>query len=148
MNIICKDRGMGKTHDIVKIACEKGYTIICLYRHQEQHLREEAERQGFDRTKLNVVIYNKNTTLDNSKTYLIDESEDFLTNILGVTVDTISINKENIVCQLDNDNISDIISDNISYLLNIYTQEIKKPNCDFGKAYNILKNIDTLRNQF
>ena len=143
MNIICKNRGMGKTHDIVKIACEKGYTIICSYRHREQHLREEAKRQGFDSAKLNVIIYNDKTTLDNSKTYLIDETENFLTHILGVSIDTISINKENIISQFDND----IISDNISYLLNIYSQEIKKPNCDFGKTYNILKNIDTLRNQ-
>lgn len=143
MNIICKNRGLGKTHDIVKIACEKGYTIICPYRHREQYLREEAERQGFDSAKLNVIIYNDKTTLDNSKTYLIDETENFLANILGVSIDTISINKENIIGQLDND----IISDNISYLLNIYSQEIKKPNCDFGKTYNILKNIDTLRNQ-
>lgn len=28
-----------------------------------------------------------------------------------------------------------------------YSQEIKKPNCDFGKTYNILKNIDMLRGQ-
>lgn len=143
MNIICKNRRTGKTHDIVKIACEKGYTIICPYRYREQCLREEAERQGFDSAKLNVIIYNDKTTLDNSKTYLIDETENFLANILGVSIDTISINKENVISQFDND----IISDNISYLLDIYSQEIKKPNCDFGKTYNILKNIDTLRNQ-
>lgn len=134
---------MGKTHDIVKIACEKGYTIICLNTHQEGCFKREAIRQGFDVTSLKTVVYDDKTTLDNSKTYLIDETENFLANILGVSIDTISINKENIISQLDND----IISDNISYLLNIYSQEIKKPNCDFGKTYNILKNIDTLRNQ-
>lgn len=143
MRIICKNRGMGKTHDIVKIACEKGYTIICLNTHQEGCFKREAIRQGFDVASLKTVVYDEKTTLDNSKTYLIDETENFLTHVLGVSIDTISINKENIISQFDND----IISDNISYLLNIYSQEIKKPNCDFGKTYNILKNIDTLRNQ-
>lgn len=144
MNIICKKRGTGKTHDIVKIACEKGYTIICLNTHQEGYFKREAIRQGFDVTSLKTVVYDDKTTLDDSKLYLIDETEDFLNHILGVSIDTLSINRENIIRQFNND---DIISDDISYLLDVYSQEIKKPNCDFGKTYNILKNIDTLRNQ-
>ena len=144
MNIICKNRGMGKTHDIVKIACEKGYTILCLNKHQEGCLKREAIRQGFDIANLKTVVYNEKNTLDDSKIYLIDEAENFLTRILGVSIDTLSINRENVIRQFDND---DIISNDISYLLDVYSQEIKKSNCDYGKTYNILKNIDMLRNQ-
>ena len=83
-------------------------------------------------------------TLDDSKMYLIDETENFLTRILGVSIDTLSINRENVINRFNND---DIIFGDISYLLDVYSQEIKKPNCDFGKTYNILKNIDMLREQ-
>ena len=144
MNIICKNRGMGKTHDIVKIACEKGYTILCLNKHQEGCLKREAIRQGFDIANLKTVIYNEKITLDDSKIYLIDEAENFLTRILGVSIDTLSINRENVINRFNND---DIIFGDISYLLDVYSQEIKKSNCDFGKTYNILKNIDMLRGQ-
>ena len=144
MNIICKNRGMGKTHDIVKIACEKGYTILCLNKHQEGCFKREAIRQGFDIANLKTVIYNEKMALDDSKMYLIDETENFLTRILGVSIDTLSINRENVINRFNND---DIIFGDISYLLDVYSQEIKKPNCDFGKTYNILKNIDMLRGQ-
>ena len=144
MSIICKNRGMGKTHDIVKIACEKGYTILCLNKHQEGCLKREAIRQGFDIANLKTVVYNEKNTLDDSKIYLIDEAENFLTRILGVSIDTLSINRENVINRFNND---DIIFGDISYLLDVYSQEIKKSNCDFGKTYNILKNIDMLRNQ-
>ena len=144
MNIICKNRGMGKTHDIVKIACEKGYTILCLNKHQEGCFKREAIRQGFDIANLKTVVYNEKNTLDDSKIYLIDEAENFLTRILGVSIDTLSINRENVVNRFNND---DIIFGDISYLLDVYSQEIKKSNCDYGKTYNILKNIDMLRNQ-
>ena len=143
MNIICKNRGMGKTHDIVKIACEKGYTIICLDKNQESYFKKEAIRQGFDILSLKTIVYNDKTTLDDTKTYLIDETENFLTRILGVSINTISINRENVKNPFNDD----IIAENISYLLEIYSQEIKKPNCDYGKTLNILKNVDVLRNQ-
>ena len=144
MNIICKNRGMGKTHDIVKIACEKGYTILCLNKQQEDYFKREAIRQGFDIATLKTVIYNEKMTFDDSKMYLIDETENFLTRILGVSIDTLSINRENVINRFNND---DIIFGDISYLLDVYSQEIKKSNCDFGKTYNILKNIDMLRGQ-
>lgn len=143
MNIICKNRGTGKTHDIVKLACEKGYTIICLNERQEEYFKREAIMQDFDITSLNTVVYDKGKTLDKSKHYLIDETEYFLLSILGVSIDTISINKENVVCQSE-DIIDNIVSSNISYLLDVYSQEIKKPNCDYGKTLNILKNINAL----
>ena len=135
---------MGKTHDIVKIACEKGYTILCVNKQQEDYFKREAIRQGFDIATLKTVIYNEKMTLDDSKMYLIDETENFLTRILGVSIDTLSINRENVINRFNND---DIIFGDISYLLDVYSQEIKKPNCDFGKTYNILKNIDMLRGQ-
>ena len=142
MNIICKNRGMGKTHDIVKIACEKGYTILCFNKQQEDYFKREAIRQGFN--NINTVVYKNGISFDNSKTYLIDEIEHFLTCAFGISIDTVSINKENVINRFNND---DIIFGDISYLLDVYSQEIKKSNCDFGKTYNILKNIDMLRGQ-
>ena len=86
MNIICKNRGMGKTHDIVKIACEKGYTILCLNKNQEGCFKREAIRQGLDVANLKTVVYNEKMTLDDSKMYLIDETEKFLIRILSVSI--------------------------------------------------------------
>ena len=37
MNIIAKNRGMGKTWDIVKRSIETGYPILCFHKSDEIH---------------------------------------------------------------------------------------------------------------
>lgn len=160
MNIIVKNRGMGKTWDIVKRSIETGYPILCFYKSDEIHYRDIARQQGFDPKKLKVVVCNnidENFTgqmvdeFGETQKYIIDEAESFFMYLLVrythgqiKHIDTISINNENIVESNCNRRK---IEENISYLLGLYSNIIKDKNCDYGKALNILKNIDMLRGQ-
>ena len=160
MNIIAKNRGMGKTWDIVKRSIETGYPILCLYKSDEIHYRNVARQQGFDPSKLKIVIYNADnenfnvsitSMFDELQKYIIDDAENFFMNLLVrythgqiKHIDTVSINHENIVESNCN---RKKIEENISYLLDLYSNTIKDKNCDYGKALNILKNIDMLRGQ-
>ena len=160
MNIIAKNRGMGKTWDIVKRSIETGYPILCLYKSDEIHYRNVARQQGFDPSKLKIVIYNADnenfnvsitSMFDELQKYIIDDAENFFMNLLVrythgqiKHIDTVSINHENIVESKCN---RKKIEENISYLLDLYSNTIKDKNCDYGKALNILKNIDMLRGQ-
>ena len=160
MNIIAKNRGMGKTWDIVKRSIETGYPILCLYKRDEIHYRNVARQQGFDPSKLKIVIYNADnenfnvsivSMFDELQKYIIDDAENFFMNLLVrythgqiKHIDTISINNENIVASNCN---RGKIEENITYLLDLYSSTIKDKNCDYGKALNILKNIDMLRAQ-
>lgn len=160
MNIIAKNRGMGKTWDIVKRSIETGYPILCFHKSDEIHYRNVARQQGFDPSKLKIVIYNANnenfnvsivSMFDELQKYIIDDAEHFFRILLEIHthgqikhIDTISINNENIVESNCNRRK---IEENISYLLDLYSSTIKDKNCDYGKALNILKNIDMLREQ-
>lgn len=148
MNIICKNRGKGKTHDIVKRALETGYPIVCFYPSDERIFREEAIRQGFTRNDIKVIVCDRTSGkfhfFNTNTPVLIDESELFLSNLLGVKIDTIVINKENLSSNFDD---IDTIKDNIVYLYKLYSEQIKRENCDFGRTMNILKNIDMLQNR-
>lgn len=160
MNIIAKNRGMGKTWDIVKRSIETGYPILCFYKSDEIHYRNVARQQGFDPKKLKVVIYNADnenfnvsivSMFDELQKYIIDDAENFFMNLLVrythgqiKHIDTVSINHENIVESNCNRKKNE---ENISYLLDLYSNTIKDKNCDYGKALNILKNIDMLRGQ-
>lgn len=160
MNIIVKNRGAGKTWDIVKRSIETGYPILCFYKSDEIHYRNIAMQQGFDPKELKVVVCNnidENFTgqmvdeFGETQKYIIDEAENFFMNLLVrythgriKHIDTVSINHENIV---DNNRNKEKIEESISYLLNLYSNIIKDKNCDYGKALNVLKNIDMLRGQ-
>lgn len=157
MNIIAKNRGMGKTWNIVKRSIETGYPILCFHKSDEVHYRDVARHQGFDPSKLKIVIYNVHnedfnvSMFDETQKYIIDEAEYFFLDLLKRYthdqigfIDTISINYENIV---ENNCNKEKIEENISYLLDLYSNIIKDKNCDYGKALNILKNIDMLRGQ-
>lgn len=151
---------MGKTWDIVKRSIETGYPILCLYKSDEIHYRNVARQQGFDPSKLKIVIYNADnenfnvsitSMFDELQKYIIDDAENFFMNLLVrythgqiKHIDTVSINHENIVESNCN---RKKIEENISYLLDLYSNTIKDKNCDYGKALNILKNIDMLRGQ-
>lgn len=153
MNIIAKNRGMGKSWDIVKRSLETGYPILCVTRNEEKHYKNIAKQQGKNPDDLKVVTYNmfQDRWYDKPQKYIIDEAEYFLRYFLSdytkgqvTDIDTISINYENIVdYSCDNKKIEN----NISYLLDLYSSIIKDKNCDYGKALNILKNIDMLRGQ-
>lgn len=155
MNIIAKNRGMGKTWDIVKRSIETGYPILCFHKSDEIHYRNVARQQGFDPSKLKIVVcnaYSENfnvSMFNESQKYIIDNAEYFFTILLETYthgqiryIDTISIDNENIVESNCN---KKKIEENISYLLDLYSSTIKDKNCDYGKALNILKNIDMLR---
>nr|DAZ32560.1 MAG TPA: hypothetical protein [Caudoviricetes sp.] len=160
MNIIVKNRGMGKTWDIVKRSIETGYPILCFYKSDEIHYRDIARQQGFDPKKLKVIVCNnidENFTgqmvdeFGELQKYIIDEAESFFMNLLVrythgqiKHIDTIYINYENIVNVNYN---KEKIRESISYLLDLYSNTIKDKNCDYGKALNILKNVDMLRGQ-
>lgn len=148
MNIICKNRGKGKTHDIVKRALETGYPIVCFHSTEEKYIRAETVRQGFKKEDIKIIVCDRNSRnlgLSNVTTpVLIDESELFLSNLLSVKIDTIVINKENLSSNFDD---IDTIKDNITYLYKLYSEQIKRENCDFGRTMNILKNIDMLQNR-
>lgn len=160
MNIIAKNRGTGKTWDIVKRSIETGYPILCFYKSDEIHYRNVARQQGFDPSKLKIVIYNADnenfnvsivSMFDELQKYIIDDAENFFVNLLVrythgqiKHIDTISINNENIVASNCN---RGKIEENITYLLDLYSNTIKDKNCDYGRALNILKNIDMLRAQ-
>ena len=88
---------------------------------------------------------------DELQKYIIDDAENFFMNLLVrythgqiKHIDTVSINHENIVESNCN---RKKIEENISYLLDLYSNTIKDKNCDYGKALNILKNIDMLSEQ-
>lgn len=160
MNIIAKNRGMGRTWDIVKRSIQTGYPILCFHKRDEMHYRDIARQLDFDPKDLKVVIYNsvdENFTgqtvdeYDKLQEYIIDDAESFFMNLLVKHthgqikhIDTISINNENIVASNCN---RGKIEENITYLLDLYSNTIKDKNCDYGKALNILKNIDMLRGQ-
>lgn len=163
MNIIAKNRGMGKTWDIVKRSIETGYPILCFHSADEMHMRNIAKQQGYDPHQLKVIICNRidgkfdSKDYDVSQKYLIDESEYFLKMLLEKcsngkirNIDTMVINRENII----NDNINikkekqiEKIKENIDMLIDLYSFKIKDKDCDYGKVLNILKNIDMLREQ-
>lgn len=161
MNIIAKSRGMGKTWDIVKRSIETGYPILCFYSANEMYMRELAKKQGYDPKKLNIVVCDRtNGEFDLSSFYnindgsdtipcIIDEAEWFFQTLLrkyigrSVKIDTMSINNENVILPSN----PDIIRADISDLLTIYSKFIKNKDSDYGKALNILKNIEMLQTQ-
>ena len=146
---------MGKSWYVVERSLATGYPILCATNNDGKHYRDIAKQQGKNPNDLKIVIYNMLANgwfeYDKSQKYIIDEAEYFLKYILSdctkgqiTDIDTISINYENIVDDSCNDKK---IEDNISYLLDLYSSIIKDKNCDYGKALNILKNIDMLRGQ-
>lgn len=165
MNIIAKNRGMGKSWDIVKRSIETGCPILCFTSVDEVRYRDIARKQGFNPKKLDIIVCDRTNgefdtdNYDVSQEYLIDDSELFFETLIRKytngkirKIDTIAVDREHIISEnINSEHVdeekNEQIKENISYLLELYSLQIKDKNCDYGKALNILKNIDMLSGQ-
>lgn len=165
MNIIAKNRRMGKSWDIVERSIETGYPILCFTSADEMRYRDIARKQGFNPKKLDIIVCDRTNgefdtgNYDVSQEYLIDDSELFFETLIRKytngkirKIDTIAVDREHIIGEnINSEHVdeekNEQIKENISYLLELYSLQIKDKNCDYGKALNILKNIDMLRGQ-
>lgn len=135
MKLICKNRGMGKTHDLIKMSAETGYQIVVHNDQSKRFIAEKALEMGLNilppitRKEMNLAQYCKNT-------FLIDELELFVREFGNIHAAT--INKENVA----EDNV---YQRNINVLMKDYEKIIA--NKDYNAGLNILKNIEQLNRQ-
>ncbi|MEF9983705.1 MAG: hypothetical protein RR806_03210 [Oscillospiraceae bacterium] len=135
MNLICKNRGTGKTYDLIKMSAETGYQIVVHTDTVKRMVSEKAKEMGLHilppitRKEMNLGQYRGNT-------FLIDELETFVQEFGNIYAAT--INKENV-------SEDDVYQRNIDILLKDYEKVIA--NKDYNSGMNILKNIDSLNRQ-
>lgn len=140
MKLICKNRGMGKTYDLIKMSAETGYRIVVHSDFLCRVVSEKAKEMNLDipspisKKQMNLSQFNK-------ETFLIDELELFIESNSKVYAAT--INKENVL--LVEDDVIPLMDVSLKTLIRQYNTYVNKGN--FNTALNIMKNIDMLSKQ-
>ena len=140
MKLICKNRGMGKTYDLIKMSAETGYQIVVHSQSIKKDIIEKAKAMGLSilppitLKEMNLAQYRNNK-------FLIDELELFIQDIGSIYAAT--INKENVI--ENDDNIIAIMNMSLDTLIREHNKYVNKG--DYNTALNIMKNIEMLNKQ-
>ena len=141
MKIISKNRGEGKTTDLIKMSAETGYQIVVHSQPSKQFVIDKAKEMELNilppitRREMHLAQWSRNT-------FLIDELELFLLDIGNIHA--VTINKENVVEDIK-DNPVVRMEKSLDKLSNQYDYLINKG--DYNASLNVLKNIEMLNRQ-
>lgn len=146
MNVIAKNRGMGKTTELIRRSSETGYPIVTIQQ-GINHIKFLAKQMDVDipePIKITDLINLRGSNIN----YIIIDQLDLLINCMlpnNLKVDVCSIDLEKIIIDNDKDNKRLTKQDLLNLLYDDYAIKIQKE--DYGTALNIMKNIDMLSNQ-
>jgi hypothetical protein len=138
MKIISKNRGEGKTTELIKLSAETGYRIVVHDDHLVKIISEKAKEMNLE-VPFPISKQQINLKQFSEETFLIDELELFVDSSNKIHAAT--INKENVV----EEDIVDRYQRQIDALMNYYERTVKQGDLNIG--LNILKNIDLLNRQ-
>lgn len=89
MNKILKNRGMGKTTDLIRISAEKQYPIVVHASFMVRHVMEYAKNMG-----LNIptpLVAGKDSIRGLNTPVLVDEASLVLRSLLGCEINTLTM---------------------------------------------------------
>lgn len=99
-NLISRERGEGKTHDLIITSAMTGYPIVCYNERSVEHVKNMAKEMGYE-----IPTPKSMTTLNHYKPYeeniLVDDLQFFLEEMLDkyfgshVVTSTITISEDN-----------------------------------------------------
>lgn len=92
MEVVYKEKGNVKTHDLIKMSAEKGMPIVCLTKVEAMIIEKEAEKIG---VKIEKPISSFELPTRNYRgKVLVDNAEYVLAALIGNPVEAITITKQ------------------------------------------------------
>ena len=93
MKIIYKDRGKGKTTDLIKLSAEKDYHIVCMGMNECHRIADQAIDMGLSIAMPITFDHFLTRRLYKAKGFLIDNADMLLSQLGGGKVKAMSITK-------------------------------------------------------